>query len=169
MGSVGFAVVRDLRVHVYRHLQFPPLEFHASRSTGGLMSRVTSDVLAIQEALTRVFVDLLRETMTLVGLVAIMFYTDWVLALLVLTVGPVVATVIDALGKRLRRYSALASIQAACQRAHHRLARGGTRPPRGHIAPPGITLQGLRHSLLSQRGPARQRRAGRDRAHRRPR
>ncbi len=105
MGSVGFAVVRDLRVHVYRHLQFLPLGFHARRSTGSLMSRVTSDVLAIQEALTRVFVDLLRESMTLVGLIALMLYTDWVLALLVLTVGPVVATVIGALGKRLRRVS----------------------------------------------------------------
>jgi len=88
MGSVGFAVVRDLRVHLYRHLQFLPLDFHASRSTGGLMSRVTSDVLAIQEALTRVLVDLLRESLMLIGCLAVMFYVDWVLALIVLAAAP---------------------------------------------------------------------------------
>jgi subfamily B ATP-binding cassette protein MsbA len=105
MGSVGFAVVRDIRVHLYRHLQFLPLGFHASRSTGGLMSRVTSDVLAIQEALTRVLVDLLRETLTLVALLALMFQQDWVLALIVLAAAPLLVTVIDKLGKRLRRAS----------------------------------------------------------------
>jgi len=105
MGSVGFAVVRDLRVDLYRHLQFLPLGFHASRSTGGLMSRVTSDVLAIQEALTRVFVDLMRETLTLIALLALMFQADWVLALIVLGAAPLLVTVIDKLGKRLRRAS----------------------------------------------------------------
>ncbi len=105
MGSVGYAVVRDLRVYVYRHLQLLPLGFHARRSTGGLMSRVTSDVLAIQEALTRVCVDLLREGLTLVGLVGLMFYQDWLLALLVLTVAPLLVSVIDRLGRRLRRVS----------------------------------------------------------------
>jgi len=105
MGSVGFAVVRDLRVHLYRHLQFLPLDFHASRSTGGLMSRVTSDVLAIQEALTRVMVDLLRESLTLVGCLAIMFYVDWVLALIILAAAPLLVTVIGRLGKRLRKAS----------------------------------------------------------------
>ncbi len=105
MGSVGYAVVRDLRVHVYRHLQFLPLGFHARHTTGGLMSRVTSDVLAIQEALTRVFVDLLRETMTLFGLLALMFYWDPVLALVILTIGPLLVTIIGRLAKRLRRVS----------------------------------------------------------------
>ena len=105
MGSVGYAVVRDLRVYVYRHLQLLPLGFHARRSTGGLMSRVTSDVLAIQEALTRVCVDLLREGLTLIGLVGLMFYQDWLLALLVLTVAPLLVSVIDRLGRRLRRVS----------------------------------------------------------------
>jgi len=105
MGSVGFAVVRDLRVHLYRHLQFLPLDFHASRSTGGLMSRVTSDVLAIQEALTRVLVDLLRESLMLIGCLAVMFYVDWVLALIVLAAAPLLVSVIGRLGKRLRKAS----------------------------------------------------------------
>jgi subfamily B ATP-binding cassette protein MsbA len=69
------------------------------------MSRVTSDVLTIQEALTRVFVDLLRETLTLVALLVLMFQQDWVLALVVLCAAPLLAGVIDRLGKRLRKAS----------------------------------------------------------------
>jgi subfamily B ATP-binding cassette protein MsbA len=69
------------------------------------MSRVTSDVLAIQEALTRVFVDLLRESLTLVACIGVMFYNDWVLALVVLGASPLLVTVIDRLGKGLRKAS----------------------------------------------------------------
>ena len=116
MGSVGFAVVRDLRVHLYRHLQFLPLGFHDSRSTGGLMSRVTSDVLAIQEALTRVLVDLLRESLTLVACIAVMFYVDWALALIVLAAAPLLVSVIGRLSKRLRQASARHSVASVSSR-----------------------------------------------------
>lgn len=105
MGSVGFAIVKDLRVHLYSHLQLLPLRFHASRSTGGLMSRVTSDVLAVQEVLTRTFADLLRESLTLAAFIAVMVQQDWVLALVVLTAAPFLATIVGRLGKRLRRAS----------------------------------------------------------------
>ncbi|HJO03952.1 MAG TPA: ABC transporter ATP-binding protein [Acidobacteriota bacterium] len=105
MGSVGFAVVKDLRVRLYGHLQFLPLAFHKRRSTGGLMSRVTSDVMAIQEALTRVLVDLLRESATLAVYLGIMFATDWLLTLLILVAAPLLVAVIAWLGQGLRRVS----------------------------------------------------------------
>ncbi len=105
MGSVGFAVVKDLRVQLYRHLQFLPLAFHKRRSTGGLMSRVTSDVMAIQEALTRVLVDLLRESAILTVYVGIMFATDWLLTLMILVSAPLLVAVIARLGRGLRRVS----------------------------------------------------------------
>jgi len=105
MGTVGFAVVRDLRTDLFRHLEMLPLDSLSRRSTGGLMSRVTSDVLAVQEALTRVLVDLLREGFTLIALIALMFYVDWFLALLTLTVAPIVLTVIARMSRKLRQAS----------------------------------------------------------------
>ena len=48
MGAVGFSMVRDLRCDLFRHLELLPLDFHSQHSTGGLMSRVTADVLAVQ-------------------------------------------------------------------------------------------------------------------------
>ncbi len=102
MGAVGFAMVRDLRCDLFRHLQLLPLDFHTLRSTGGLMSRVTADVLAIQEVLSRVVVDILRDGLTVVGLVGLMFWLDWQLAAAVLLVAPVLVSVIVRLGRRLR-------------------------------------------------------------------
>ncbi|HEX9698938.1 MAG TPA: ABC transporter ATP-binding protein [Acidobacteriota bacterium] len=102
MGTVGLAMVRDLRVDLFRHLEMLPLDYHARRSIGGLMSRVTSDVLAVQEALSRVLVDVLRDGMTVVGLVAVMFWFDWRLTLAVLALAPVLITLITRMGQLLR-------------------------------------------------------------------
>jgi len=105
MGSVGHSIVRDLRCDLFRHLELLPLDFHSRHSTGGLMSRVTSDVLAVQEVLSRVFVDLLRDGLTVVGLVGLMFWYDWRLAIAVLLGAPVLLSVITRLSQRLRNAS----------------------------------------------------------------
>ena len=102
MGAVGLSIVRDLRVDLFRHLELLPLDFYARRSTGGLMSRVASDVMAIQEALSRVLVDILRDGMTVIGLVGVMVWIDWKLALSVLAIAPILGTVVARFGRRLR-------------------------------------------------------------------
>jgi subfamily B ATP-binding cassette protein MsbA len=105
MGSVGHSIVRDLRCDLFRHLELLPLDFHTRHSTGGLMSRVTSDVLAVQEVLSRVFVDLLRDGLTVVGLIGLMFWIDWRLSLAVLVGAPVLLSIITRLSRRLRSAS----------------------------------------------------------------
>ena len=101
-GSVGLSIVRDLRCDLFRHLQLLPLDFHTRNSTGGLMSRVTADVIAIQEVLSRVLGDVLVDGMTVIGLVGLMFWMDWRLALAVLVGAPAFVSVITRLGGRLR-------------------------------------------------------------------
>ena len=102
MGSVGFSMVRDLRCDLFRHLELLSLDFHTRHSTGGLMSRVTADVLAVQEVLSRVLVDVLRDGLTVIGLVGYMFWLDGRLALAVLIGAPALVSVITRLGGRLR-------------------------------------------------------------------
>jgi len=102
MGSVGFSMVRDLRIDLFRHLELLPLDFHTRHSTGGLMSRVTADVQAIQEVLARVVVDVMRDGLTVIALVGLMFWTDWRLALAVLVVAPALVSVITRFGRRMR-------------------------------------------------------------------
>ena len=105
MGSVGFSMVRDLRCDLFRHLELLPLDFHTRHSTGGLMSRVTVDVLAVQEVLSRVLVDILKDGLTVIGLIGYMFWLDWRLALAVLIGAPALVSVITRLGGRLRSAS----------------------------------------------------------------
>ncbi len=102
MGAVGFSMVRDLRCDLFRHLELLPLDFHSQHSTGGLMSRVTADVLAVQEVLSRVVVDILRDGLTVIGLVGLMFWLDWRLAVAVIIGAPALVSVITRLGGRLR-------------------------------------------------------------------
>ncbi len=102
LGSVGFSMVRDLRIDLFLHVELLPLDFHTRHSTGGIMSRVTADVLAIQELVSRVLVDLLRDGLTVIALVGLMFWTDWRLALTVLVVAPALVSVITRLGRRMR-------------------------------------------------------------------
>ena len=102
MGAVGFSMVRDLRCDLFRHLELLPLEFHSQHSTGSLMSRVTADVLAVQEVLSRVVVDILRDGLTVIGLVGLMFWLDWRLAIAVIIGAPALVSVITRLGGRLR-------------------------------------------------------------------
>ena len=102
MGSVGFSIVRDLRIDLFLHLELLPLDYHTRHSTGGLMSRVTADVLAVQEVLSRVLVDLMRDGLTVIGLVGLMFWTDWRLALAFLLVAPLLVGVITRLGRLMR-------------------------------------------------------------------
>ena len=102
MGAVGFSIVRDLRCDLFRHLELLPLDFHTRHSTGGLMSRVTADVLAVQEVLARVVADILRDGLTVIGLLGLMFWLDWRLALAVLVGAPALVSVITRFGARLR-------------------------------------------------------------------
>lgn len=105
LGAVGFSIVRDLRCDLFRHLELLPLDFHTRHSTGGLMSRVTADVLVVQEVLARVIGDILRDGLTVIGLLGLMFWLDWRLALAVLVGAPALVSVITRFGRRLRRAS----------------------------------------------------------------
>jgi len=104
-GTVGLSIVRDLRCDLFRHLELLPLDFHTRHSTGGMMSRVTADVLAVQEVLSRVISDLLRDGMTVLGLIGLMLWIDWRLSLAVLVGAPLLVSVISRISRRLRSAS----------------------------------------------------------------
>jgi subfamily B ATP-binding cassette protein MsbA len=73
MSYVGQRIVADLRQQLYDHLQRLPLSFFDRMPTGLLMSRVTNDVNLIQGAVSNAITGLLKDPLTLVGLLAVMF------------------------------------------------------------------------------------------------
>jgi ATP-binding cassette subfamily B protein len=99
----GQNVVYDLRVHTFAHLQRLPSSFFDRHPVGRLMTRVTTDVEAIHEAFTSGLVLILTDLAKLVGIVAILLWMDWRLALVTFAVIPPLALATWAFGMRLRK------------------------------------------------------------------
>ena len=102
MQMIGQLAVRDIRNHLFSHLQTLSLKFYSSRQTGQLMSRVTNDVQVIQDSVSIVVYDLIRESLTMMVLTCVVFYRDWKLALVAIIVMPFSALLISRLGRFLR-------------------------------------------------------------------
>ncbi len=102
MQLIGQLAVRDIRNDLFKHLQTLSLKFYSTRQTGQLMSRVTNDVQVIQDSVSIVVYDLIRESLTMLALTCVVFYRDWKLALVAIIVMPFSALLIGRLGKFLR-------------------------------------------------------------------
>ncbi len=102
---VGFSAVTDLRNEVFEKLLRHGAAFFESTSTGRLMSSVMSDIDKIQVACSDMFADLLRQTFSMLGLLLVIFGTDWKLALFALMLFPFVLIPTARLGKKIRRTS----------------------------------------------------------------
>ncbi len=102
---VGFSAVTDLRNQVFEKVLRHGASFFESTSTGRLMSSVMSDIEKIQTASSDMFADLLRQIFSAVGLLIVIFGTDWRLALFSLTLFPFVLLPTARLGKKIRRTS----------------------------------------------------------------
>jgi subfamily B ATP-binding cassette protein MsbA len=103
MVDVGQRVVTDLRNDLYRHILGQSAGFFAQRTTGQLMSRISNDVGAVQQAVSETVGDLARESLAIVGYTALMFYYDARLTLVCLTGAPLIVYPLIRLGQRVRR------------------------------------------------------------------
>ena len=103
MSFIGQRVVTDLRGELYNHIQLQPLSFFTKNSTGILMSRITNDVNLIQGAVSEAVTSLFKDSFTLVGLIFVIFYRDWKLALIAMVVFPLTVYPIARFGKKMRK------------------------------------------------------------------
>jgi subfamily B ATP-binding cassette protein MsbA len=101
--SIGLTVVSSLRQKLYDHIQDMPLSFFDHTSTGVLMSRITSDVNEIQQGVTKAIAGLIRDSLTVVGLLYVVFYQNWRLAIAATIVLPVAFYPVFRFGSRLRK------------------------------------------------------------------
>jgi len=117
MTDVGQRVVRDLRNVLFRHILGQSAAFLSQQTTGRLMSRITNDVGQVQRAVSETMGDLARESLSLLGFAALLFYYDARLALLCLSGAPLVVYPLVRLGQRVRR-TARRSQEALEQMSH---------------------------------------------------
>jgi ATP-binding cassette, subfamily B, bacterial len=88
--SVGEGVIYDLRRELFDHLQRMSLRFYVNTKTGELMSRLNSDVVGAQRAINTTFVSFITDTVTVVGMLGVMFSLEWRLTLAGLVILPLV-------------------------------------------------------------------------------
>jgi len=105
MSFVGQRIITDLREKIYHHVHSLSLPFFTKNPTGVLMSRILNDVNLVQGAVSDSVTGLLKDIFTILGLVFVVFYRDWQLALIALVVFPIAVYPIVKFGRKLRSYS----------------------------------------------------------------
>ena len=103
--SVGQWVTHDLRRALYSHMQRLSLAYHDHKQTGDLISRVTSDIDAIQSFIDSGLLGALVNSLTLVGMLGVMLYLNWRFTLMALSVAPVLFIVVFSYTRRIKKAS----------------------------------------------------------------
>ena len=102
---VGQRAMRELRDDLFDRLLRQPMAFFSEHSAGTLISRVTYDVDQVESAVTNGLSTLLKDSLTVVFLLALVFYHDWRMALVSLIGLPTVIVPLTKLTKKLRKSS----------------------------------------------------------------
>jgi len=102
---VATKVVMDLRGRMFAKLISLPNQFYDNNPSGTLISKLVYDVNQVTSAATSVVIVIVRDSLTVVGLLAWMFYLNWKLSLIFFIVVPTVGLVVKIISKRLRRLS----------------------------------------------------------------
>jgi len=103
--SVGQWVMHDLRRTLYHHIHRLSLAEHDEKRTGDLIGRVTSDIESIQNFITTALLGILASVLTLLGIVAVMFYLNWRFTLISLSIAPVLFLVVYFFTRRIKKAS----------------------------------------------------------------
>jgi len=118
LNRAGRTVVFDLRAALFDHIQRVSLQFHHRRSAGDLMTRVTSDVKGLKDAMTESVAEILKSVIFLIGMGAVLLWLDWRLTLVFVAAVPIVLIALSLYGSRAedrsraerKREGALASV-----------------------------------------------------------
>ena len=100
---VGQRVVIDIREALFEKFQRMPLAYFDRHQTGEIMSYVTNDVQALQNALVDKLIEFVTEASILIGSIVLMFYLDWKLTLITLITVPLVGQAMKIFGRKLKK------------------------------------------------------------------
>lgn len=103
--SVGQWVTHDLRRSLYAHVQRLSMSYHDHSKTGDLISRVTSDIDAVQTFIVQGLLGILVNILTLLFMIAVMFHMNWRFTLVALAVVPVLFAIVYNYTRRAKKLS----------------------------------------------------------------
>ena len=102
MSWVARHVVKAMRGQVFDHLLGMPTRFYDRMSVGQLIARLTYHVEQVADATTNVLTSLIKDGLTVIGLIGLMFWLNWKLSIFVVIVGPAIAVVLRYVSRRFR-------------------------------------------------------------------
>jgi ATP-binding cassette, subfamily B, bacterial MsbA len=110
--SVGLAVVRDVRNKLYGHIQKLSLKFFSGTHTGVLTSRITNDVNLITVSVNAIE-GIVRDPLTIIGLIVVAFTMDAKLALFTFVVLPFIVVPVAQIARKVRKFSTKSQVKSA--------------------------------------------------------
>ena len=105
MSIIGRNVIRELRAEMFSRLISLPKSFYDEATTGELISKFSFDVEQVANATTKAITVFIRDALTVIALIAWMFYLNVKLALVFVAVAPIVTFLIISVSKRFRSIS----------------------------------------------------------------
>ncbi|NKQ37680.1 MAG: ABC transporter ATP-binding protein [Chloroflexi bacterium] len=105
LAFVGERAIADIRIDLFTHLQSLSLRFYDDTRTGSIISRLTNDISQLQTAVTDNLMALLRQGITLIGAVILLFWLNWQLTLIILIGIPIITLTMVVLGRQIRKAS----------------------------------------------------------------
>ena len=105
IAHVANYLIHRMRGQIMEHTLDLPVRFFDHAEPGRLISKVTYDVNQITGAVTNAVTVVLREGLTVIGLLAALFYVDWQLSLAFLLIAPIVGKTVSIASRYFRRYS----------------------------------------------------------------
>jgi ATP-binding cassette, subfamily B, bacterial MsbA len=111
MNHVGQRVIADVQIALFARLMRADLAYFHAHSSGTLISRFTSDAVLLRNAAANVLAAIGKDALTVIFLVGVMFYQDWLLALVSFFIFPVAIHPIVGIGRRMRRVTANTQIE----------------------------------------------------------
>jgi ATP-binding cassette subfamily B protein len=100
---IGEGLIYDLRTQVFRHVQQQPIAFFTRAQTGSLVSRLNSDVIGAQQALTSTLSSVVSNAVSLVLVLITMFLLSWQVTVISLVLVPLFIFPARIMGRRLQR------------------------------------------------------------------
>ncbi len=104
-GWVGRQVIKSIRHDVFERYLLLPVSWFDRNGVAQLLSRLTYNIELVAEAATNAITFIIRDTLTIIGLIAYLIYLNWRLTLFALAVAPVAVGLIRVTSKLFRRYS----------------------------------------------------------------
>jgi ATP-binding cassette, subfamily B, bacterial MsbA len=98
-------LIMDMRQQVFEHYLRLPVSYIDRENSGNLISRVTFDTEQIARASGSALISIVRDSITVIGMLALMFFYSWKLSLCILVIGPLMGVVISIVSKRFRKVS----------------------------------------------------------------